>query len=190
MNLLGQHIHQSHTLYPAAAGMNLGTGAAPGGSTGVPRAGERRTHGRRPQGRTHMICAMRYRPAGQQGDVPPATTTERVKVPAEAGHRFPMRAVSEHLYGDQIKDAANQQGEDEGKEKRKKTREPATGAGGSKTGPAGTTAGSGPTIQAEGESARKEGASCETRDRPSFSLPESAGRGTVSGRDAAFAGWQ
>ena len=34
------------------------------------------------------------------------------------------------------------------------------------------------------------GASCETRDRPSFSLPESAGRGTVSGRDAAFAGWQ
>ena len=33
-------------------------------------------------------------------------------------------------------------------------------------------------------------ASCETRDRPSFSLPESAGRGTVSGRDAAFAGWQ
>ena len=34
------------------------------------------------------------------------------------------------------------------------------------------------------------GASCETRDRPSFSLPEAAGRGTVSGRDAAFAGWQ
>ena len=33
-------------------------------------------------------------------------------------------------------------------------------------------------------------ASCETRDRPSFSLPEAAGRGTVSGRDAAFAGWQ
>ena len=33
-------------------------------------------------------------------------------------------------------------------------------------------------------------ASCETRDRPSFSLPEAAGRGTVSGPDAAFAGWQ
>ena len=35
-----------------------------------------------------------------------------------------------------------------------------------------------------------QGASCETRDRPSFSLPEAAGRGTVSGPDAAFAGWQ
>ena len=35
-----------------------------------------------------------------------------------------------------------------------------------------------------------QGASCETRDRPSFPLPEAAGRGTVSGRDAAFAGWQ